>query len=39
MAIGSLNRNPDPANTPMNYVEIIELSDDGSKLRRSSKFE
>ena len=39
LAIGSLNRNPDPEKTPMNYVEIIELNEDGSKFKRSSKFE
>jgi WD repeat-containing protein 68 len=39
LAIGSLNRNPDPQVTPMNYIEIIELKKNGSKLKRTSKFE
>lgn len=39
MAIGSLNRNPDPEKPPMNYVEVIELNSDGRKLKRTSKFE
>lgn len=39
LAIGSLNRKPNPEVSPMNYVEIIELSEDGSKMKRSSKFE
>jgi WD repeat-containing protein 68 len=39
MAIGSLNRNPNPEQAPMNYVEIIELNKEGTKLKRSSKFE